>query len=76
MDVARELIMFSGLSLLDTSEMLRFLKTDMTSLMNKSSSSLFFVIENLDVLMFSPIIEMVTVRRAWSEESCQLWWIK
>jgi len=46
---ASVLTMFSSLSMLDRSEMSRFLMMDETSLMNIASSLLFFAIENLDV---------------------------
>jgi len=49
---------------------------DETSLMNKASSSLFFVIDNLDELMFASAIRIKTVREAWLEVSCQLEWIE
>ena len=76
MDVARVLTIFSSLSLSDKLEMLRFLRADVTFLMNDSSSLLFFAIENLDVMIFSSVIGMVIVREVWSEESCQLGWIE
>ena len=58
----RVLTTFSSLSMTDKLEMSRFLMTDEMSLMNKSSSSLFFIIENLDVLMFSSTIGMKIMR--------------
>jgi len=58
----RVLTTFSSLSMTDKSEMLRFLMTDEMSLMNESSFSLFFMIENLDVLMFSFTMGMEIVR--------------
>jgi len=60
----RVLTTFSSLSMTDKSEMLRFLMTDEMSLMNESSFSLFFMIENLDVLMFSFTMGMEIVRGA------------
>jgi len=69
MDAARVLTIFPSLSLSDKSEISRFLRADATSLMNDSSSSLFFAIENLDVMMFSSVMGIVIVREAWSEES-------
>jgi len=60
----RVLTTFSSLSMTDKSEILRFLITDETSLMNESSSSLFFTIENLDVLMFSSTMGIEIMRRA------------
>ena len=61
---ARILTMFSSLSITDKSEMSRFLMTGETSLMNKSSSLLFFTIKNLDILMFSSAMEIEIVRGA------------
>jgi len=58
----RVLTTFSSLSMTDKSEMSRFLMTDEMSLMNESSFSLFFMIENLDVLMFSFTMGMEIVR--------------
>ena len=75
-DTARVLTTFSSLSLSVKLEVLRFLRAAVTSLMNNSSSSLFFTIENLDVIMFSSVIGMVIVSGAWSEESHQSGWIK
>jgi len=43
-------------------DMLRFLKTQKTSLMNASSSLLPLPIKHLDEVMYSLIIEMVIVR--------------
>jgi len=60
----RVLTTFSSLSMTDKSEMLRFLMMDEMSLMNESSFSLFFMIENLDVLMFSFTMGMEIVRGA------------
>jgi len=61
----------SSLSMSDKLETLRFLMKNEISLMNNASSSLFFMIENLDKLMFSSAIGMKIVRRAWSEISHQ-----
>jgi len=61
---ARVLATFSSLSMTDKSEMSRFLITDKTLLINKSSSSLFFVRENLDVLIFSSTMGMEIVKGA------------
>ena len=63
-NVVSILTTFSSLSLFVKSEMSRFLRAAATSLMNNSSSLLFFAIENLDVMMFSSIIGMVIVRGA------------
>ena len=52
----------SSLSESDRLETLRFLMMDKISLMNATSSSLFFIIENLNELMFSLMIGMDTVR--------------
>jgi len=68
---ASVLTTFSGLSMSDRSETLRFLMMDETSLINITSSSLFFMIENLDELMFSFVMGIETVRGAWSEVSHQ-----
>jgi len=67
---------FSSLSLSDRSEVSRFLRENATSLMNDSSSSLFFAIENLDVIMFSSVMGMVIVKGALSGKSCQSGWIE
>ena len=75
-DTVRVLTTFSSLLLSDKSEVLRFLRAVAISLMNNSSSLLFFAIENLNVMMFSSVIGMVIVRGVWSEKSCQLGWIK
>ena len=75
-DTARVLTTFSSLSLSVKLEVLRFLRAAASSLMNDSSSLLFFTIENLDVMMFSSVIEMVIVSEVWSEESRQSGWIK
>ena len=72
---ASMLITSSSLSISDKLEMFRFLIMDETSLMNNAFSSLFFVIENLDELMFSSMIGMETVRGAWSKVSHQSEWI-
>ena len=68
---ASMLITSSSLSMSDKLATLRFLIMDETFLMNEASSSLFFAIENLDELTFSSIMEMETVRGAWSEVSHQ-----
>ena len=52
------------------------LKTQMTSLMNSSSSSLFFDRENLEVIMCSSSMGIVIVRETWSEMSLQDGWIE
>ena len=51
--------------------MLIFLIAYETSLIKLSSSSLFFAMENFDEIMFSSVMEIVTVRGVWSEESHQ-----
>jgi len=53
----------------DILETSRFLMMDEISLMNKAFSSLFFVIDNLDELMFVSAIRIETVREAYSEVS-------
>ena len=58
----RVLKLFSSLSMTDKLEMSRFLIIDETSLMNKSSSSLFFTIENLNILIFSSAMGIEIVR--------------
>jgi len=50
--------------MLDKLAMSRFLIMDETSLINEASSSLFFVIKNLNELMFSFTMGMETVRGA------------
>ena len=70
------LTMFSSLSILDMSEMSRFLMMDETSLMNEASSSLFFMIDNLDELMFASAMGIEIVKGAWLEVSHQSEWIK
>jgi len=52
------------------------LKTQVTYLMNSSSSLLFFDKENLEVITCSSSIRMVIVREAWLEVSLQDRWIK
>jgi len=76
MDAARVLTIFSSLSLSVKLEVLRFLRAAATSLMNDSSSLLFFTIENLDVIIISSVMGIVIVSRAWSEKSYQLGWIE
>jgi len=76
MDVVRVLTIFSSLSLSVKLEVLRFLRAAATSLMNDSSSLLFFTIENLDVIIISSVMGLVIVSRAWLEESYQLGWIE
>ena len=48
---------------------LMFLIVYETSLIKLSSFLLFFAMENFDEMMFSSVMEIVTVREAWSEES-------
>ena len=60
-----------SLLILDKSLMLIFLIAYETSLIKLSSSSLFFAMENFDEIMFSSVMEIVTVRGVWSEESHQ-----
>jgi len=57
----RELVVSLSLSMSDRLETLMLLMMDDTSLMKFSSSSLFFAMENLDVMMFSSVIETDTV---------------
>ena len=57
----RELVVSLSLSISDRLETSMLLMMDDTSLMKFSSSSLFFVIENLDVMMFSSAIGTDTV---------------
>ena len=52
------------------------LKTQVTSLMNSSSSLLFFDRENLEVITCSSSMGIVIVRGAWSEMSLQDGWIE
>ena len=66
---ASVLTSFSSLSLSDRSETLRFLMMDETSLINITSSSLFFMIENLDELMFSSAMGIETIKGVWLEVS-------
>jgi len=49
---------------------------DEMSLINKAFSSLFFMIDNLDELIFASAMEIETVRGAWSEVSYQSGWIE
>ena len=72
----RKLTMSSSLLISDKSETPRFLIAYETSLIKAVSSSLFFVIENLDETMFSSVIRMETLRRAWSKKIHQLKWIE
>ena len=58
----RELVISSSLLLFDRLEMLMFLIIYETSLIKFSSSLLFFAIENFDVMMFSSIIGIDTMR--------------
>jgi len=53
-----------------------FLIMDNISLIKFSFSSLFFTMENLDVMMFSSVIRIDTMIEAWSEESCHSGWIE
>ena len=55
----------------DISETSRFLMIDEMFLMNKASSSLFFIIDNLDELMFVSAMRIKIVRGACSEVSHQ-----
>ena len=57
----RELVVSLSLPMSDRLETLMLLMMDDTSLMKFSSSSLFFAMENLDVMMFSSVIETDTV---------------
>lgn len=59
---ASVLTTFSSLLMLDRSEMLRFLMMDEMSLMNEAFSLLFFMIDNLDELMFASMMGIETVR--------------
>ena len=61
---AKELTISSSLLIFDKLEITRFLIVYEMSLMKAISSSLFFVIENLNKMMFSFIIGMKIVRRA------------
>ena len=65
-----------SLLILDKSSTLMFLIAYEMSLIKLSSSLLFFAMENFDVTMFSSVMEIITVRGVWSEESCQSWWIE
>ena len=73
---ARELVASSSLLLSDRLEMSMFLIMYETSLIKFSSSSLFFTMENFDVMMFSSAIGIDTVIGAWSEESYHSEWME
>jgi len=64
--------MSSSLLIFDKLEIPRFLIAYEISLIKAVSSLLFFIIENLDEIMFSFVIRMETVRGAWSKEIRQL----
>ena len=49
---------------------------DEMSLINKASSSLFFMIDNLDELIFASAMGIEIVRGTWLEVSHQSGWIK
>ena len=70
------LVINSSLLISDKSSTLIFLIAYETSLIKFSSSLLFFAMENFDEMMFSSVMGIVTVRGAWSEESCQSGWIE
>ena len=68
---ASVLVTTSSLLLSDKSPTLILLIACETLLIKLSFSLLFFAMENFDETMFSSVIEIVTVRGAWSEERYQ-----
>ena len=69
---ARNIVVSSSLKELFKSLVLMLLIVCTTSSMNLDSSSLFFIMEYLNKLMFSSVISILTVSRAWSNESWKL----
>ena len=72
---ASELTVCSSDSRFVINKVLRDLNMEMTSLTNFSSSLLFLSIVSLKDWMNSSVMEMVIVRSAWSDVSCQSGWI-
>jgi len=66
---AKEFVTSSILLMSDKSNMLMLLIASKTSLINFFSSSLFFAMENLNKLIYSSSMVIVTDRRAWLDES-------
>ena len=70
------LTMFSRHSLLVMLNVFRFLKTEITSLTNMISCSLFCWIDSFEVLTTSSTIDTVMERDAWSDIRCQSRWME
>ena len=66
---ASDVVVSSSLKELTKLSALMLLIAHVTSSMNLDSSSLFFVMENLNKLMYSSAMSIVTINGTWSEES-------
>ena len=60
----------------DKSDISMFLIATEMSLIKFFSSSLFFAIEDLNELIFSSLIAIMTERGAWSDDKCKSEWME